>query len=84
MRERYGKLFTKAQELAGIYDDKFYPGLVGKTGKMNVYIKSSVFEFEDFNGGRIKFLEMLDLCNQLEILVDHDGKLKLVLTIEED
>lgn len=83
MREKYGKLFSKASELASMHDERFFPGLVDNTGKMNVCIKSPVFEYEDFVGGREVFLEMLELCDKLEITADDNGMLTMVATVNE-
>ena len=84
MNERYHNLFNAAKELAWMHEESFLPGIVGDTGELNVCIKSPVFEYEDFLGGREVFLRLLDNCDKLDFILCDNEMITMVASVEED
>ena len=83
MIERYTNLFSSAKKLADMDEDQFLPGVVGDEGEMCVCIKSPIFEYEDFSGGRAIFLELLDSCDKLDFVETKDEMLTMIATVKE-
>lgn len=83
MIERYSKIFTSAKKLSEMYEEKFFPRIVVDLSQIDLCVKSPVFEYEDFIGGREVFLDILENCDRLDFFASNDGILTMTITVKE-